>query len=111
MLEEARELLEAAEVESDPERKLAALEEALDLLDEAEDPVLAANLKRSYTRRLITQLFVLKKADVLTWFDYARFLASRLRPEVEALLREQPDLKVAYDEFLSLWNIDAERFR
>ncbi|MGQ0654294.1 MAG: hypothetical protein ACT4P4_18855 [Betaproteobacteria bacterium] len=90
---EARGLLEAADKEPDPERKLSALEEALDLLEEVSDRAVAANLRRSYTRRLIRQLFMLKKADVLTWFDYARVLLLRLEPEVQAALQADPDLK------------------
>jgi hypothetical protein len=110
VIDEAKQLLQAAEAEADPQRKLAALEEALDLLDEAQDgraKVLAGNLRRSYTRRLITQLFALKKADVLTWFDYVRFLLLRLQPEVEAVLKENPELQAPYQEFLALWAIDA----
>jgi len=109
MLDEARRLLEAADMEADPVRKLAALEEALDLLDEVQDTRRAANLRRSYTRRLITQLFVLKKADIVTWFDYARFLLLRLEPDVAAVLKDDPDLKASYDEFLALWRVDARK--
>jgi hypothetical protein len=109
MLEEARELLQAAEKESDPERKLAALEEALDLLEETPDSAVAANLKRSYARRLVTQLFGLKKTDVTTWFDYVRFMALRLEPELEVVLKENPELRQPYEEFLALWRVDALR--
>jgi len=110
MLDEARRLLEAADKEADPARKLAALEEALDLLDEiGEGPQrsLAANLRRSYTRRLITQLLALKKADILTWFDYVRFFLLRLSTDVEAVLKDNPELKAPYEEFLALWRVDT----
>ena len=106
-IEEARALLDAAEKERDPERKLAALEEALDLLDEAGEAKIASNLRRSYTRRLIGQLFMLKRADVLTWFDYARLLLLRMEPEVAEVLQSHPDLKRQYDDFLALWPVDA----
>lgn len=110
MLEEARELLQAAEAETDPAQKLASLEEALDLLDDVEDAkdrAIAGNLRRSYTRRLISQLFALRKADILTWFDYVRVLVFRLEAEVAEALEESPDLKARYDEFLGLWAVDA----
>jgi hypothetical protein len=106
-IEEARSLLDLAEKERDPERKLAALEEAVDLLDEGGDPRIASNLRRSYTRRLIGQLFMLKKADVLTWFDYARFLLLRMQPEVAEVLKLHPDLERQYEDFLALWPVDA----
>lgn len=109
MLDEARRLLQAAEAEADPERKLAALEEALDLLEEVENTTLAGNLRRSYTRRLIVQLVQLRKVDVLTWFDYARVLLVRLQPEVASALQEDPELKRRHEEFLALWPVDAAR--
>jgi hypothetical protein len=112
MLEEARELLQEAETEPDPERKLAALEEALDLLDEIEDPkekAVAGNLKRSYARRLLAQLVSLNKANITTWFDYVRFVGLRLEPEVAAVLQENPELRQPYDEFLAQWRLDPRK--
>ena len=114
-LEEARSLLAQADAERDPVRKLAALEEALDLLevvDEdspegAKEKTLARNLRRSYTRRLLTQLVQLKSVDLLTWFDYAQFLLIRLRKDVDAVLADDPALKVSYDQFLALWPVDV----
>src|SRR4029453_14104166 len=64
-IQEIRELFDRAERESDPRRKHAALEEALDLLDalsedESElsqtDRTLVRNLRKSNTRRLLSQL-------------------------------------------------------
>jgi hypothetical protein len=114
-VEEAKSLLAHADAERDPVRKLAALEEALDLLEVVEEDApegakektLARNLRRSYTRRLLTQLVQLKSVDLLTWFDYAQFLLVRLRKDVESLLLEDPALKASYDQFLALWPVDV----
>jgi hypothetical protein len=114
-VEEARSLLAHADAERDPVRKLAALEEALDLLDVVEEDspegsqekTLARNLRRSYTRRLLTQLVQLKSVDLLTWFDYAQFLLLRLQKDVESLLLDDPGLKASYDQFLALWPVDV----
>jgi hypothetical protein len=114
-LEEARSLLAQADNERDPVRKLAALEEALDLLElveedspeGAKEKTLARNLRRSYTRRLLTQLVQLRSVDLLTWFDYAQFLLVRLRKDVDAILLDDPGLKASYDQFLALWPVDV----
>ena len=99
----------AQEAERDPARKLAYLEEAIDLLDDMEESTVARNLRRSYTRRLLSQLVQLRSADVVTWFDYAQFLLQRLRSDVEALLAEDAALKAAYDEFMALWPVDVQQ--
>ena len=109
VLDEARSLLARAEGERDPARKLAYLEEAIDLLDDMEESTVARNLRRSYTRRLLSQLVQLRSADVVTWFDYAQFLLQRLRSDVEALLAEDAALKAAYDEFMALWPVDVQQ--
>jgi hypothetical protein len=114
-LEEARSLLAQADAERDPVRKLAALEEALDLLEVVEEDspesskekTLARNLRRSYTRRLLTQLVQLKSVDLLTWFNYAQFLLIWLRKDVDVILADDPALKVSYDQFLALWPVDV----
>jgi hypothetical protein len=108
VLDEARSLLAKAEGERDPARKLAYLEEAIDLLDDIES-TLARNLRRSYTRRLLSQLVQFRSADVVTWFDYAQLLLVRLESDVKALLVEDPALKSAYDEFMALWPVDVQQ--
>jgi len=109
MIDEARSLLARAEGERDPARKLAYLEEAIDLLDEIEESTLARNLRRSYTRRLLSQLVQFRSADVVTWFDYAQLLLVRLESDVKALLAEDPALKSAYDDFMALWPVDVQQ--
>jgi len=108
VLDEARSLLAQAEAERDPARKLAHLEEAVDLLDEVQS-TLSRNLRRSYTRRLLSQLVQFRSADVVTWFDYAQFLLQRLGSDVEALLVEDAALKAAYDDFMALWPVDVQQ--
>lgn len=116
-LDNARSLLAQAETERDPVRKLAALEEALDFLEAADQEteagsrakVLVANLRRSYMRRLVTQLLDLKGSDLPTWFAYAQFLLVRLRSDVRAVLAENPELERRYEEFIQLWDADLRR--
>ena len=108
LVQEARSLLERAEGERDPERKLAYLEEAVDLLDDMED-ARARNLRRAYTRRLLGQLVRLRGTDVFTWFDYAQLLLLRLGSDVQAILAEDAALKGAYDEFMALWPVDVQQ--
>jgi hypothetical protein len=114
-IDEARNLLAQADIERDPEKKLATLEEALDLLELAleeaaegsRERTLALNLRRSYARRLLTQLVALRTADLLMWFGYAQFLLQRLEDDVVALLAEQPELRDAYEAFFALWPVDV----
>jgi hypothetical protein len=114
-VDEARSLLAQADAERDPEKKLGTLEEAIDLLDlvaeeapeGSREKTLAANLRRSYARRLLAQLVELRSADLLMWFGYAQFLLERLGDEVEALLEEEPGMRTAYETFFALWPVDV----
>jgi hypothetical protein len=110
-IQEIRELFDRAERESDPRRKHAALEEALDLLDplsedESElsqsDRSLVRNLRRSNTRRLLSQLVATGDVHFDVWFSYLSLLSFRLGSEVDALLKEDETVRVAYYAFIGL---------
>jgi len=111
-----RELFDHAEREADPRRKCDALEEALDLLDDASedgsvlspsDQSLMRNLRRTNARRLLSQLVVMRNVHFDVWFSYLSLLFFRLGPEVDALLVEDDSLRTAYDKFTGLWGTDA----
>jgi len=111
-----RELFDRAEREADPRRKCDALEEALDLLDDASedgsvlspsDQSLMRNLRRTNARRLLSQLVVMRNVHFDVWFSYLSLLFFRLGPEVDALLVEDDSLRTAYDKFTGLWGTDA----
>jgi hypothetical protein len=112
--EDARKLLVQAEAETEPDEKVAALEEALDLIDlvleeapeDAKERTLVANLRRSYARRLLVQLVALRSADILMWFGYAQLLLTRMREDVAAALTD-PGVKAGYEAFFSLWPADV----
>ena len=110
-LDEARRLLEQAERETDPERKFAALEEGIDILDTyASDPTVsdqqrnyASNFRRSNVRRLLNQLVQMRNIQFSAWFNYIKILLLRLKADVQAVLNEDASLKVKYSEFVGLW--------
>ncbi len=113
---EIRELFDRAERESDPRRKHAALEEALDLLDAASEDEsglsaaersLVRNLRRSNTRRLLSQLVAVRDVHFDVWFSYLSLLFFRLGPEVDALLKEDETVRTAYHAFIGLWGSEA----
>lgn len=109
-------LLSPAPWEPDPRRKCAALEEALDLLNDASeagdtlsqsDQSLARNLRRSNTRRLLSQLAAMGNVHFDVGFGYLFLLFFRLGREVDALLEEDESLRTAYDAFTELWASEA----
>lgn len=110
-LDEARRLLEQAEHEADPERKFAALEQGIDLLDAyASDPSVsdqqqnyALNFRRSNVRRLLNQLVHMRNIQFGAWLNYIKLLLLRLEADVQAVLEEDTSLKDKYGEFVSLW--------
>ena len=110
-IQEIRDLFDRAERESDPRRKYAALEEALDLLDASElsqsDRSLVRNLRRSNTRRLLSQLVATGDVHFDVWFSYLSLLFFRLGPEVDALLKEDETVRVAYYAFIGLGGSEA----
>ena len=117
-IQEIRELFDRAEREPDPRRKCGALEEALDLLDAASEEeselssserTLVRNLRRSNTRRLLSQLVAARDVHFDVWFSYLSLLFFRLGPEVEALLKEDETLRAGYDAFVGLWGPEAAK--
>jgi len=118
ILKEIRDLFDRAEQESDPQRKVAQLEDALDLLLEISsseegsqlspsDQSLVRNLRRSNTRRLLSQLVAMRNVQFDVWFGYLSLLIFRLGPEMDALLKEDENLRNAYLAFVRLWGPEA----
>lgn len=114
--DDARKLLVLAEAESEPDEKVAALDEALDLIElvfeeapeGAKEVTLVTNLRRSYARRLLVQLTAQRSADLLMWFAYAQLLLTRMREDVAAALTD-PAVKAGYEAFFSLWPADVRK--
>ena len=118
ILKEVRDLFDRAEQESYPQRKVAQLEDALDLLLEISsseegsqlspsDQSLVRNLRRSNTRRLLCQLVAMRNVQFDVWFGYLSLLIFRLGPEMDALLKEDENLRNAYLAFVRLWGPEA----
>ena len=104
-------LLERAERESDPGQETRHIEEALLLLETADDPTpedtrLIANLRRSYARRLLTRLPNLKSVSFEVWLYYFNVLA-QLASEVQALTTADSTLAANRQEFLAMWGPDV----
>lgn len=109
---EARALLEQAERESDPEQECEHIEEALILLETAEDPTpeqekLIANLRISYARRFLTRVSTLKKSTFETWSYYLSIL-EKLAPEIDALAAEDSQFADYRREFVAMWGAEVE---
>lgn len=110
-LDEARRLLEQAEREVDPKRKLAALKEGIYILDEyASDPSVsdqqrnyALNFRRSNVRRLLDQLVEMHDIQFYEWFGFNALLI-RFETDLKAVLEEDASLKDKFSRFFSLWN-------
>ena len=110
-ISEARALLERAERESDPEQETRHIEEALLLLETADDPTpeetkLIANLRMSYARRLLTKVPRLKSVSFEVWLFYFNVLVT-LASEVEALTAADRELATNRQEFASMWGPDV----
>ena len=112
----ARELLEKAERETNPELKAAALDEALALLgsldpDEISDAQrqLIANLRLAHTRRLLVQLVSLSSVSMDAWFDYVHLLFGELKREVERVTAHDAGLKESYVRFINLLGPDVAK--
>ncbi len=108
---EARALLERAERESDPEQETNHIQEALLLLEVAdnatpEEAKLIANLRMSYARRLLTKLPKLKSVSFDVWLLYFNVMVE-LASEVEALAATDPDLAANRQEFAAMWGPDV----
>jgi hypothetical protein len=116
ILDEIRDLFDRAEQESNPHRKVAELEDALDLLEalseeggqlSPSDQSLIRNLRRTNTRRLLSQLVSMRNVQFDVWFGYLSLLIFRLGPEMDALLKEDENLHTAYLAFVRLWGPEA----
>ena len=110
-ISEARVLLERAERESDPEQETRHIEEALVLLETADDPTpeetrLIANLRMSYARRLLTKLPKLKSVSFDVWLLYFNVMVE-LASEVEVLAATDPELATNRQEFSAMWGPDV----
>jgi hypothetical protein len=106
-ISEARVLLEMAERESDPEQETRHIEEALLLLETADDPTpeeatLIANQRMSYARRLLNQVPKLKSASFEVWLLYFNVLDA-LASEVESLTAADPILAASRQDFVAMW--------
>ena len=104
---EARELLERAERESDPEQESRHIEKALVLLETVDNAtpqqnILISNLRTSYARRLLTRLPRLESVSFDVWLFYYGVLV-QLAPEIESLITENPTLEDKRKQFLSVW--------
>jgi hypothetical protein len=117
---EARNLLTQADHEPDAARRIAGYEEAFELLETvrsgavdeaaAADRTLAANLRRTHTRQLLTRLPELMNVTCRVWFDYIRLLMLDVPEEVEAALRDSPELNQQYQGFARLWGAETIEF-
>ena len=106
-ISEARVLLEKAEREADPEHETRHIEEALLLLETADDATpeerkLIANLRMSYARRLLTKVPKLKSVSFEVWLFYFNVLV-QLASEVEALTTADSELAANRQEFDAMW--------
>lgn len=110
-LSHIRQLLRQAEVESDPARKFAILEDAIDVCDDycginstasPEELEELTNVRRSNIRSLIKHLAVMHGISFDLWIGYIWLLKLHVRDDVKAVLVEDPSLQVILDDFISL---------
>jgi len=109
---EARSLLERAEHESDPEQECEHIEEALILLETAEDLTpqqeeLVANVRLAYARRFLNRVALLKKSTFETWSHYLN-IVEMLEPEIDALAQEDPELAEHRRAFVAMWGPEVQ---
>jgi hypothetical protein len=105
----ARVLFQKAELETDPELKAHALDEALALLascdpddiSEAERKLIAS-LRLAHARQLLAQMVSLKSVSPDAWFAYIGLLFGELRGEVELLVANDTQLRQNYERFVRL---------
>ena len=115
---EARSLLAQAENETNPKRKVEELKEGIDLLDlyvEENTDIPEAiktritNIRRSHTRRLLSQLLSTKIIEIEVWLEYVLLLMTKLKTEMEFATENDPELKKNYDEFWNLYSEDLKK--
>jgi hypothetical protein len=112
-ISEARDLLRKFERTKDHSERVRHFEDALDLLDsyQAEQDNsqvhLAANLRRTYTRKLLEELPTLNSLDIDDWFSYSVLLLTKLNKEADAICAEYKPLGIAFDAFIKIWANEA----
>jgi hypothetical protein len=113
-IEDARNLLEKAEYESDPKFKMIYLTDAIEIIDSyIDDPsiendttVYINNLKVSHTRRLLNQLVSLREIEIEVWLGYMLLLFTKLEDEVKDVTETDLALKKNLDSFKDVWKTE-----
>jgi hypothetical protein len=118
----ARALLEKAERGDDPAAKALDLQAGLDLLRDCEDDdptdaerMLIHNVRASHARRLLAQLVEVRTASLGAWLHHIGLLFGPLRPQVDAALAADTELKGRFDRFVAFYGsglrelLDASR--
>lgn len=110
---EARDLLREFERIEDHSIRTRKFEDALELLDpylpedNSQVSHIAANLRRTYTRKLLEQLSCLHFLDIDDWFSYAMLLLTKLNNEVDAICSEDRVSENALNAFITIWADEA----
>ena len=106
---EARKLLREFEHIEDHSVRARKFEDALELLDSylpednSQAGRIAANLRRTYTRKLLEQLPSLHSLDIDDWFSYSVLLMTKLKNEVDAICSKDKVSEKAFDTFIKIW--------
>jgi hypothetical protein len=66
-----------------------------------------ANLKRTYTRKLLEQIPSLFTLDIDDWFDYCKLLLMSVPNETGELSKEDPHLGQNAKKFIGIWKDEA----
>lgn len=112
-ISEARELLRKFERTNDHSERVRLFEDALDLLDsyppDQDDSLgrLAANFRRTYTKKLLKQLPDLHLLDIDDWFSYSILLLTKLNGETDVICSEDKTLEKALNDFQGIWAEEA----
>ena len=110
---EARSLLEDAEKEINPKRKVDKLKEGIELMDlyveensniSEDTKTNIENMRRSHTRRLLSQLVSIEQIEIEIWLDYIILLITKLKKEKDYSIENDPELKKNYDNFYSVYS-------
>lgn len=104
-IREADHLLQTAERSFPSEESAEEFSEAFEILNDYLDnrsPVAAVenfivNVKLSYTRSTLNNLNEINTKDVDIFFHYLVVLILKMKPEVDALRMQHPDLGTAFD--------------
>jgi len=110
---EARDLLREFERIENHSVRTRKFEDALEILDaylpedNAQAGRIAANLRRTYTRKLLEQLPSLHSLDIDDWFSYSVLLLTKLKNEVNAICSEDKISEKVFDAFIKIWADEA----